>query len=92
MFQWVMNQSIYSFTDYKAFVLETIESMENQGRGVRRRIAEFIGCQVAYVSQVLAADRHFSLEQGEALARFLGLLEDETEFLFLLIEHARAGT
>lgn len=84
--------SVYEFQDYKAFVLDQIAQMPNEGRGVRRQLAEFIGCQVAYVSHVLAADRHFSLEQGEAAARFFALREDETEFFLLLIERQKAAT
>jgi uncharacterized protein (TIGR02147 family) len=47
---------------------------------------------VAYVSHVLSGDKDFSLEQAEGASRFFQLLDDETEFLILLVEHARAGT
>jgi len=55
-------------------------------------IAGDIDCQVAYVSHVLAADRHFSLEQAEAICRHMGLRSDEFEFFLLLVEFDRAGT
>lgn len=87
-----MIRNIYEFTDYKAFTLARIGDFPNEGRGVRRQLAEAIGCQVAYVSHVLAADRHFSLEQAEAAARFFALREDETEFYLLLVERQKAGT
>jgi uncharacterized protein (TIGR02147 family) len=85
-------KSIFQFSDYKKFVLDRIEAAPNQGRGLRRELAEAMGCQVAYVSHVLAGDRHFSLEQAEALARFFALRAEETGFFFLLVEHNRAGT
>jgi uncharacterized protein (TIGR02147 family) len=85
-------QSIYDYSDYKRFVLDLIETSPQQGRGVRRKLAEFIGCQVAYVSHVLAADRDFSLEQAEAASRFFSLRDDETEFFLLLVEHHKAAT
>lgn len=87
-----MTSSVFEFTDYKAFVRAQIDNSANGGRGIRRKLAEFIGCQIAYVSHVLAADRHFSLEQAEATARFFSLREDETEFFLLLLEHQKAGT
>jgi uncharacterized protein (TIGR02147 family) len=87
-----MKESVFEYDDYKAFLLARIESSANGGRGVRRELAEFIGCQVAYVSHVLAGERHFNLEQVEAASRFFSLREDETEFLFLLLEHQRSGT
>lgn len=87
-----MKKSVFEFEDYKAFVLNEISLLPNEGRGVRRQLAEFIGCQVAYVSHVLAADRHFSSEQAEAAARFFNLRDDEAEFFLLILELQKAGT
>ncbi|RYZ77197.1 MAG: TIGR02147 family protein [Proteobacteria bacterium] len=87
-----MKASIYDFSDYKAYLLHLIEQSDNDGRGVRRKLGEFIGCQVAYVSHVLAGTKHFSLEQTEASARYFGLNEEEKEFLLMLLEHQKAGT
>ena len=84
--------SVYQYEDYKAFLLAKIEAAPNKGRGVRRRLAEAIGCQIAYVSHVLAADKNLSLEQAEASARFFKLREDEADFFLLLVQIARAGT
>lgn len=87
-----MEKALFEFNDYKAFVLAWIRARPQGGRGVRRRIAEKMNCQVAYVSHVLAGPRHFSLEQTEALARYMALNPSETEFFLLLVELARAGT
>ncbi|MGZ3696392.1 MAG: TIGR02147 family protein [Bdellovibrionota bacterium] len=87
-----MAKAVFEFKDYKRFVLDSIAGAPNGGRGLRRQLAEAIGCQTAYVSHVLAGDRHFSLEQAEALARFFELRQDETDFLLLLVEQNRAGT
>ncbi|RYZ76242.1 MAG: TIGR02147 family protein [Proteobacteria bacterium] len=88
----LMKTSIYDFSDYKAYILYQIQAADNEGRGVRRKLGEFIGCQVAYVSHVLAGHKHFSLEQAEASARYFGLNEEEKEFLLMLVEHQKAGT
>lgn len=87
-----MNNPIYEYDDYKKYLLDRLEASPGKGRGLRRQMAEYMNCQVAYVSHVLAADRHFSLEQGEALSRFFALRADETEYFLLLIEFCRAGT
>lgn len=84
--------TLFEFRDYKAFVLAEIEKAPKGGRGIRKQLAEALGCQTAYVSHVLAGDRHFSLEQAEALARFFHLRQDETDFLLLLVEENRAGS
>ena len=87
-----MEHSLFDFDEYKAYVLARIETAPNAGRGMRAQMAQAMGCQVAYVSHVLAGDRHFSLEQAEALSRFLALRPDEAEFFVLLVEFNRAGT
>jgi uncharacterized protein (TIGR02147 family) len=84
--------SIYEFKDYKAFVIEWIVRTPNKGRGQRRRLAEAIGCQTPFVTHVLSGQYHFSLEQAEACARWMGLSEEETEFFILLVVKQRAGT
>ncbi|HTL12954.1 MAG TPA: DUF4423 domain-containing protein [Bdellovibrionota bacterium] len=81
---------VFDFNDYKAFLLERIRSSPQKGQ--RSRIARAAGCQSAYVSQVLNGHLQFSLEQGEAIGRYLALSEDEGEFFLMLIQKARAGT
>lgn len=87
-----MTTSPFDHSHYKAFILKRIEISLNGGRGVRRQLAEAMNCQVAYVSHVLAGDKHLSLEQAEAAARFFVLREEELEFFLLQVESARAGT
>lgn len=87
-----MDRFVFEFDDYKAFILAYIESAPNGGRGVRRRLSQAAGCQVAYISHVLAGDKHLSPEQAEAVARFFHLREEELDFFLLLVQLARAGT
>lgn len=84
--------SIYSFNDYKKFILEWLEKTPLQGRGQRKLLAEAIGCQTPFITHVLTGDYHFSLEQAEACSRWLELNEAETEFYLLLVNYQRAGT
>lgn len=55
-------------------------------------MAEALQCQGAFISQVFNSELHFSLEQAERLARFLGLSEEEAHYFYLLIQQERAGT
>ncbi len=87
-----MENSIYEYTEYKRFLLDRIAQAPSAGRGMRRKMADAMKCQVAYVSHILAGDRHLSPEQAEALTRFLGLRNDEAEYFMLLVEQNRAGT
>jgi len=87
-----MNKSIFDFKDYKAFLNEWLLSQPNSGRGIRGKLGEAVGCQLSFVSQVLQGEAHFNLEHGERISQFLQHSEEETNFLLLLIQYARAGT
>lgn len=87
-----MKTSVFEYSNYKRYLNDLIEACPNGGRGQRKALAEHIGCQVAYVTHVLSGDNHFSMEQIEACGRYFSLAKKEMEFLFLLLQHNRAGT
>lgn len=84
--------SIYEYKSYKQFILDWIEKTPGQGRGQRKLIAEAIGCQNPFITHVLSGDYHFSAEQAEATARYMGLNELDAEFFILLVLKERSGT
>ncbi len=87
-----MKLSIFEYKDYKRFIRDWIDQSPQQGRGLRTKLAEALGCQTAFVTHVLSGEYHFSLEQAEACARWMGLEESELDFFFQLILLQRAGT
>lgn len=87
-----MNASIYEYLDYKAYIIDLINNAPDGSRGKRKLLAEFIGCQVSYITGVLKDEAHFSSEQAEAACRFFGLSKNETEYLILLVQLSRSGT
>ncbi len=84
--------SIFEYKDYKKYILEWMEQGAHQGRGMRKQLAEAIGCQMAFVTHVLSGDYHLSMEQAEACSRWLGLKESESDFFIILVMYERAGT
>lgn len=84
--------SIYEYKDYKKFIIDWIAQAPQNGRGMRKLMAEAIGCQTAFITHVLSGDYHLSLEQAEAAARWMELCTADAEFLLLLLMHQRAGT
>jgi uncharacterized protein (TIGR02147 family) len=87
-----MKTTVFEYSNYKSYLNDLIASHPNGGRGQRKALAEGIGCQVAYVTHVLSGDNHFSMEQIEACGRHFSLSKIEIEFLFLILQHNRAGT
>ncbi len=83
--------SIYDYTDYKLFVKNWITSQPKKGRGILRRMAEHLNMSSAMLSHIFQGDKHLSLESASDLVGFMGLGDDEFEYLLLLVLFGRAG-
>lgn len=83
---------VFDFEDYKAYLKHKISAMPAKGRGVRLAMAEALGCQTAYVSQVLNQYTHFSLEQAVKVNQFLKHDREESRFFLLQVQLGRAGS
>jgi uncharacterized protein (TIGR02147 family) len=84
--------SVFEFSSYKPYLEAAIRAFPKQGHGVRLQLAEFVGCQSTYISQVLKGSAHFNLEQIEKVARFLRLGPAELDYLLYLVQEERAGS
>lgn len=87
-----MKATIYEYKAYKSYILDWMAAAPQQGRGLRKQLAEAIGCQMAFVTHVLSGDYNFSAEQAEACARWIGLDDEASDFFLLLVMYERAGT
>jgi uncharacterized protein (TIGR02147 family) len=88
----LMQQTLFQQLDYKEYLAEWIQSQASGGHGMRKGMAEVVGCQTAFISQVLKGNAHFSLEQADKLNPFLGHSKEESSFFLLLVQFTRAGT
>ena len=87
-----MKRTIFDYIEYKAYIIEKIADSPSKGRGVKLKMAEFLSCQTAFVSQVLNGNPNFSLEQGVKLNSFFEHTRDEARFFLLLLQLERAGS
>lgn len=85
------SEQVFQFTSYKAF-LEAKVGPREERRGIKSQIAQVLGCQPTYISQVLHGKAHLSLEQADRLNSYLGHSKEESAFFLLLVQHERAGT
>lgn len=85
-------KSLFQYQDYKEFLNDKLDQLNDGGRGSRARLSRAVGCQTAYTAQVLRGASQFSLEQGESINVFLGHTEDEGHYFLLLLQLAKAGT
>lgn len=86
-----MNLSVFDFNEYKAY-LEAFVGPKGRRTGRRAGMARHLGCQTAYISQVLSAGAHLSLEQAMAFNEFAGHDSDSGHYFLLLVQKDRAGT
>lgn len=89
---YLMAKSVFDFQNYKTYLLYRTEAKRDEDRGVKAQLADALGCQRSFVSQVLHKNAHFSLEHGARINRFFGHDSEESHFFILLILYSRAGT
>ena len=82
--------SVYEFIDYKLFLKKCIAQSEQ--RGFTTRLAEAAGCQRSYFSTVLSGNIHLLPEHLFGICEFLKLSNDESEYLFLVLDYIRVGS
>lgn len=84
-----MQVSVWSFSDYKLFLVSLIE---HGTRGIVSRLAEAAGCQRSYLSNVLRSHIHLMPDQAYGICKFLDLNSSETSYFLMLLEKERCGT
>lgn len=87
-----MIKGIFDFREYKAYLRHRLRYMPKGGRGFKSVLAQHLGCQTSYVSQVLNKGADFSPEQAEMANEVLNHTALESRYFILLVEFARAGT
>lgn len=87
-----MKKAVFEYKDYKSYLHEKIAAAPNKGRGIKRQMSTFLGCQTAFVSQVLNQHVNFSLEQALKLNHFWEHNKEESKFFLLLVQYQRSGS
>ena len=83
---------VFDAKNYKQFLIKRMPTVGGE-RGMRSKLAEFLSCQLSFISLVLTTEKHhFSMEHGQKLCNFFNLSELETDFFILLLSRDRAGS
>lgn len=82
---------IYSFLNYKTYLLSVKKSKPKKGRGFLSQMALRMEMTSAQMSHVMKGDRDFTLEQAIKCTQALGLTTSETEYFLEMVIFARAG-
>jgi uncharacterized protein (TIGR02147 family) len=82
---------LFESSSYKGFLSSLIYG-EGSPRGLQVKYAKAMGCQAAYLSQVLKGKAELSEDHAVRLAGYLGLAPIAFEYFLLLVRLARAST
>lgn len=82
---------IFEFTNYLTFLNAYLDRKEAR-RGDKGALATALGVSPTFISLLLRQEKQLSMEQASELAEFLHFDENETDYLFLLVEFGRAGS
>ncbi|OQW48811.1 MAG: hypothetical protein A4S09_13515 [Proteobacteria bacterium SG_bin7] len=86
-----MDKTIYDYLTYKAYLRHRFGDKSSR-RGEKIAAAKAINCQPTFISQILHAHAHLSLEQADALNHYWKHSDEESLFFILLVQKDRAGT
>jgi uncharacterized protein (TIGR02147 family) len=86
-----MKDWLFREKSYKK-ILEKLISDSPASRGMISRIADSIGCQRSYLSQVLHSKVQLTKDQAWNICHFFDLTEQETRFFEILVDHERASS
>jgi uncharacterized protein (TIGR02147 family) len=86
-----MNDWLLLEKSYKKAIKRLIAESDTP-RGMVSKIADFIGCQRSYFSQVLHSKVQLNKDQAWAVSRFFGLNALQTRYFELLVDYERAAT
>ena len=84
-------KQLIEFDDYRAYLKYRL-TFDKSSRGQVVRLANHLGCQSSFLSQVLGQRSHLSLEYAQAVADFLNLKEAEVDYFMNLVHENRSGT
>ncbi|HAR43654.1 MAG TPA: hypothetical protein DCS07_13655 [Bdellovibrionales bacterium] len=83
--------NLFDHRDYRDFLASQLPA-KGPGRGGRSGLAEYLHCELSFVSLVLNKRAHFSAEHAYATGEFLNMTPGELEYFLLLHSATRAGS
>lgn len=80
------------FSDYVDFINTWIVNQPKKGYGIKGEIAEFLGVNTSYLSQILSGSLKLTEEHAIRMAEYFNFNGIEADYFLALVAHDRAGT
>lgn len=86
-----LTMTIFEFDNYKSFIKAKIAGNKTE-RAYQSKLAEAIGCQKSFFSQVLGGEPHLTPDHAAKLCRFWEFTTEESNYFLNLVLLNRAGS
>jgi len=83
--------SLFEYKCYKKYLLSRVGEPQSR-KGLKSQLARAVGCQPAYISQILNGNAELSLEQADRVNHFFSHSREEGTYFLLLVQAQRAST
>lgn len=83
--------NIFEYKDYREFLTHLTSNRSARGQ-TKAELARSMGCQAAYLSQVLGSKADLTEDHGVKMCQALNFSDTETEYFLLILRLSRAGT
>lgn len=84
--------TVFEAKTHLSYLKHWISNQPRKGYGLKSQLAQEIGTQTGFVTQVFQGMGNFSPEQGILIAHWMGMNEEEAQYFLLLLQKDRAGT
>lgn len=84
--------NLFNILNYIDVLKYQININEKTVYGYKAKLAQAAGCQRSYLSQVLSAQTHFTLEHAIRVCHFWNYNKVETDYFINLVEYNRSGS
>ena len=84
--------TVFEAKTHLNYLKHWISHQPRKGYGLKSKLAQVIGTQTGFVTQVFQGSANFSLEQGILMTEWMGMNEEESHFFLLLLQKDRAGS
>ena len=84
--------NIFLFENYRNLLKKTITSLPKEGHGQAKKLAQYLGVSTTLISQILAEQKHMTLDQAFLSTEFFTFNELESRYFIALVQYEKAGS
>lgn len=81
----ISSNKIFNYDDYRSYLVDKIEEFPIKGRGVKKKISDYLSFRPTYLSKILTGKQNLSLEHVVKLNKFFEHSDLESRYFLYLV-------